>query len=189
MVSGLTPYSTFMDLSAVTEFQEDNIETNKEPLHSNHILRSQSLNMNEMSGKNHTSRDYSDFGPVGSLEDFQKFTNGYDCTSSQFGSLEGMEMFTKKSKDPKADTKRLPVVTAVDTETESSLFDEIQSAMKNEQDSTSTMDNQGYLCFHIEMLPSDKRFGFSVSGGIDEGKRPKIDKISKGMYDQMFVYK
>ena len=53
-----------------------------------------------------------------------------------------------------------------------------------------------YLCFvsqgdeavefsvNVRILGDEKRFGFSVMGGVDEGFPPRIDEISKGEFIQ-----
>ena len=33
---------------------------------------------------------------------------------------------------------------------------------------------------NVRILGDEKRFGFSVMGGVDEGFPPRIDEISKG---------
>lgn len=182
MVSSLSPYSTLMDLSSTSELQDDQLPSNSDSLlmPGNHILRSQSLHGKQLPGNSNASGDYANFGPVGSLEDFQKFTNGYNCTSSRFGSLETMEKSSKKQKNSK-DIKEMQ--TSSHKDTESSLFNEIENALRNSNNSSSIehVDNEFlYLIYHVEMLPMDQRFGFSVSGGVDEGFPPKIDNISKG---------
>ena len=53
-----------------------------------------------------------------------------------------------------------------------------------------------YVCFvsqgdeavefsvNVRILGDEKRFGFSVMGGVDEGFPPRIDEISKGEFIQ-----
>ena len=184
MVSSLSPYSTLLDLSSASEFQ-DNQNPGKSDslaLPGNHILRSQSLHGKQLPGNSNASGDYANLGPVGSLEDFQKFTNGYNCTSSRFGSLETMEKNAKKPKDQKV--SKTESYEANNQDTESSLFNEIEKALKNSKNSSVLEhedDDHQILYYHVEMLPMDQRFGFSVSGGTDEGFPPKIDNISKGL--------
>lgn len=184
MVSSLSPYNTFLDLSSTSEFQDDQSPSNNESLSSNQILRTQSLHGVQLPGNSNASgnSDHANLGPVGSLEDFTKFTNGYNCTSSRFSSLETTEMSAKKLKDKTAHlAKKMDVPDQTDTE--SSLFNEIENALKHSINKSSLEheDNEfKYLYCHVEMLPMEKRFGFSVSGGIDEGFPPKIDNISKG---------
>ena len=35
----------------------------------------------------------------------------------------------------------------------------------------------------LELAENEKRFGFSVVGGVDEGFRPRIDDIVEGIAD------
>lgn len=41
----------------------------------------------------------------------------------------------------------------------------------------------------VDMRPGERRFGFSVMGGLDEGFPPRIDDIAPGRYRYMFCKK
>ena len=112
----------------------------------------------------------------GSLEDFQRFKHGYDCTSSQIGSMETVEnLHTMDAGDtPKpnkfmwASNKKKDVLA--------------KPLPPHVPVSGDTDEGESCRCFtvQINLAPLEPRFGFSVSGGADEKFPARIDNISKG---------
>lgn len=183
MVSSLSAYSTFLDLSSTSDLLEDGSPSNS-------ILRSQSLHGKQLPGNSNASGDYANLGLAGSLEDFHNFTNGYNCTSSRFGSLETILPSAAK-KDNDLDKNSMSHV-AEDSvwkfpaENRGSLFYEIENALHERENMAKTKSEEEgeytYLTVHVEIPPMEQRFGFSVSGGSDESFPPRVDNISAGLY-------
>lgn len=176
MVSSLSPYSTFLDLSSTSDLPEDVSPSNT-------ILRSQSLHGKQLPGN--ASGDYANLGLAGSLEDFQNFTNGYNCTSSRFGSLETVLPSSKKDNNQKQSNQMSgDNIWSFPGENRSSLFSEIENALQ-ERHGGATVESEEdgimYLMVHVVIPPMGQRFGFSVSGGSDESFPPRVDNISPGM--------
>ncbi|XP_052768272.1 protein PALS1-like isoform X2 [Mya arenaria] len=173
MVSSFSPYSTVMDLSLTSELD------NESP--SNTFLRSQSLHGKQLPGN--ASGDYANLGPTGSLEDFHNFTNGYDCTSSRFGSLETLTRKKPPELDPfsikvKGEAASPP---SASSNAGSTMFFEIEQAMEeNDEDEGSPVEHFENLTIIVKIPPMEQKFGFSVSGGCDESFPPRVDSISKG---------
>lgn len=177
MVSSLSPYSTFLDLSTTSDLPDDVSPSNT-------VLRSRSLHGKQLPGNSNASGDYANLGFTGSLEDFQHFTNGYNCTSSRFGSLETVLPQAKR------DLELRPMnqlsedsVWNFPTENRSSLFLEIENALQARQSGATVEFEEGdyvYLIVHVVIPPMEQRFGFSVSGGSDESFPPRVDNISPG---------
>ena len=192
MVS-LSPYSTLLDLSATSELPIDESPSST-------ILRSQSLHGYQLPGNSNASGDYANFnnlGPVGSLEDFQRFKNGYECTSSRFGSLERPTKSDLQLQNDFQTKTDLQVPSKSLSGSKSSLLNEIHTAMNHVNNSNNNPEDVSddgnetfinmeeeedyiYMNIHVEILPMEQRFGFSVLGGADEDLSPRIDNISKG---------
>jgi len=184
MVSSLSPYSTVMDLSATSDLND------LSP--GNTILRSQSLHGKQL--PSNASGDYANL-TLGSLENFDYFTSGYECTSSRFGSLETLHRKKTHDHDPVTskvnDTPKSPVNVTPPVLKPSSMFYEIEQAMESDSESETDQDGQEpvveeetdqwqRLKVKVIIPPMEQRFGFSVSGGCDESFPPRVDNVSKG---------
>lgn len=119
----------------------------------------------------------------GSLENFQRFKHGYECTSSQIGSMETVENLHKMDagevsqnstlswsfgKKNVAPTKPLPPKPVSRGSKKGNDFD--------------------YFTVDLKLGPLEPRFGFSVSGGSDESFPARIDNISTGKSYLHFSY-
>ncbi|KAL3873754.1 hypothetical protein ACJMK2_036843 [Sinanodonta woodiana] len=135
---------------------------------------------------------------IGSLEDFQRFQNGHQCTSSRLGSLEVLPMAT----DPhRLSTEKgyYPVHLHFESRAQISHGESHETRNQLGIDQYNILDNQSSqvtwlpppqqwedeeesrtVTVLLTMQPHDFRFGFTVAGGKDKGLSPAIDKISKG---------
>ena len=113
----------------------------------------------------------------GSLEDFHKFKSGYDCTSSQLGSMETVENLNKMDGEMTETSKLVwsfgKKDTSVDTPKKTTPPKPVPRA--TEKDGSNNV-----FTVKIKLAPLEPRFGFSVSGGADESFPARIDNISKG---------
>ena len=145
-------------------------------LHSNsfHVSSNQSLLEEEFSNLN-----ILEYG--GSLEDFQRFKHGYNCTSSQLGSMETVDnLHTMDSGDIPKPSKFIWTSTKK-RDVPPKPPPPPKPARNSERNSE---DGNNYKCFNVEinLAPLEPRFGFSVSGGADESFPARIDNISKGRF-------
>ena len=182
MVSSLSAYSTFLDLSSTSDLPDDLSPSNT-------VLRSQSLHGKKIPGN--ASGEYANLGLTGSLEDFQNFTNGYNCTSSRFGSLETVLPSAKKDIDH-SQTNQMASdnIWSFPGEKRSSLFFEIENALQERHGGSQVeSEEDGVTCLivHVIIPPMEQRFGFSVSGGSDESFPPRVDNISPGLYQSLLA--
>ena len=109
----------------------------------------------------------------GSLEDFHKFKNGYDCTSSQLGSMETVEDLNKMDREEAEPSKLIWSFGKKETPPKSTPPKPMPRAMSKEG-------SNNVHTVKLKLAPLEPRFGFSVSGGSDEGFPARIDNISKG---------
>lgn len=109
----------------------------------------------------------------GSLEDFRQFKQGYNTTSSQFGSTENLPWAVNQS--DKTEFSTMFGTMTDDSNNTNGLALSVFSMMEdNDVGPFDTFD------IEVELKKKERRFGFSVMGGRDEGFRPRIDDIAKG---------
>ena len=111
----------------------------------------------------------------GSLEDFHKFKNGYDCTSSQLGSMETVEDLNKVDQKEMETSKLIWSFGKKDTLTKPTPPKPMPRVSSTEKEG-----NNNIHTVKLHLAPLEPRFGFSVSGGADESFPARIDNISKG---------
>lgn len=151
-------------LSVTTHFHDNKLHSN-----SFHGISRQSL-------INNTDLRLLEHG--GSLEDFHKFKYGYDCTSSQLGSMETVENLNTMDAGEVPKTSKLFWSFGKKDISTKTTPPKPAPRMKAKDDSHDG--NYNYHTVEITLAPLEPRFGFSVSGGADESFPARIDNISKG---------